>query len=148
VTILGREEGAPPPVDLHAERRNGEFVASLIAEGRIAAAQDLSDGGLAVALAEMALAGGIGATVEVSGPEHAFFFGEDQGRYVVAAALEATAGILEDAGRAGVPAARIGVTGGDALKLGGAAPLALAALAEAYETWLPDYMDRPEGHRP
>ena len=60
--VAGREEGAPPPVDLAAERRNGEFVAALIAAGRITAAQDLSDGGLAVALAEMAMAGGIGAT--------------------------------------------------------------------------------------
>ncbi len=56
--ILGREEGAPPPVDLAAERRNGEFVLSLIRAGRLSAAHDLSDGGLAVALAEMAIAGG------------------------------------------------------------------------------------------
>ena len=84
-TVAGREEGAPPPVDLAAERRNGEFVASLIAAGRVTAVQDLSDGGLAVALAEMAMAGGIGATIEASGPEHAFFFGEDQGRYVLTA---------------------------------------------------------------
>ncbi len=138
--VAAREEGAPPPVDLAAERRNGEFVASLIAERRITAAQDLSDGGLAVALAEMAMAGGIGASIEASGPEHAFFFGEDQGRYVVTAAPAETAGILEAAGRAGVPAARIGVTGGDALKLGGARPAGLAELRRAHETWLPDYM--------
>ena len=141
-TIAGLEQGAPPPVDLAAERRSGEFVASLIAEGRISAAQDLSDGGLAVALAEMAMAGGIGATVEASGPEHAFFFGEDQGRYVVAAAPGETAGVLEAAGRAGVPVARIGVTGGDALKLGGAQPVALARLRKAHESWLPDYMNK------
>ena len=60
-TVAGREEGAPPPVDLAAERRNGEFVASLIRAGRVSAVHDLSDGGLAVALAEMAMAGGIGA---------------------------------------------------------------------------------------
>ena len=141
-TIAGLEQGAPPPVDLAAERRSGEFVASLIAEGRISAAQDLSDGGLAVALAEMAMAGGIGATVEASGPEHAFFFGEDQGRYVVSAAPGETAGVLEAAGRAGVPVARIGVTGGDALKLGGAQPVALARLRNAHESWLPDYMNK------
>ena len=60
----GREEGAPPPVDLAAERRNGEFVASLIRERQVSAVHDLSDGGLAVALAEMAIAGGIGATID------------------------------------------------------------------------------------
>src|SRR5208283_1233247 len=105
--VARREEGAPPRVDLAAERRNGEFVASLIAGGRITAAQDLSDGGLAVALAEMALSGGIGATIEASGPEHAFAFGEDQGRYVLTAAPEETGAILEAAARAGVPIARI-----------------------------------------
>ena len=61
-TVAGREEGAPPPVDLAAERRNGEFVASLIRGGKVSAVHDLSDGGLAVALAEMAMAGGMGAT--------------------------------------------------------------------------------------
>ena len=84
-TVAGREEGAPPPVDLAAERRNGEFVASLIRKATVSAVHDLSDGGLAVALAEMAMAGGIGATVEAQGLSHAFFFGEDQGRYVLTA---------------------------------------------------------------
>ena len=56
--ICGREEGAPPPVDLAAERRNGDFVRALIRDGLVTAAHDLSDGGLAVALAEMAMAVG------------------------------------------------------------------------------------------
>ena len=86
VTVLAREEGAPPPVDLAAERRNGEFVLSLIRAGRVSAVHDLSDGGLAVALAEMAMASGIGGNVEAEGLEHAFFFGEDQGRYVLTCA--------------------------------------------------------------
>ncbi len=142
MTVAGREEGAPPPVDLAAERRNGDFVASLIGEGRVTAVQDLSDGGLAVALAEMAMAGGIGASVDASGPEHAFFFGEDQGRYVLTAAPAETARIVEAGARAGVPVARIGVTGGGALKLGAAPPVALAELRAAHESWLPEFMDR------
>jgi phosphoribosylformylglycinamidine synthase subunit PurL len=141
-TIAGREDGAPPPVDLAVERRNGEFVLSLVAEGRIAAAQDLSDGGLAVALGEMALSGGIGASVEAAGVEHAFFFGEDQGRYVVATAPAETAGVVEAGRRAGVPVTRIGVTGGKALKLGASDPVPLAELSRAYEAWLPEYMER------
>ena len=72
MTVAGREEGAPPPVDLKAERRNGEFVASLIRAQRVSAVHDLSDGGLAVALAEMAMAGAMGATIAAEGPEHAF----------------------------------------------------------------------------
>ena len=146
VTVLGREEGAPPPVDLKAERRNGDFVASLIRDGRVSAVHDLSDGGLAVALAEMAMAGGIGAMVEVEGGlSHAFFFGEDQGRYVLTAPSAESEGIADEAKRLGVPLSRLGVTGGDALKLGDSAPLALAALSEAYENWLPAYMSHPQG---
>src|SRR5208282_3629846 len=79
-TICGRDEGAPPPVDLAAERLNGALVAALIGDGKASAVHDLSDGGLAVALAEMAIAGGIGATIDQAalvGPAHAFFFGED-----------------------------------------------------------------------
>ena len=139
-TVAGREEGAPPPVDLATERRNGEFVASVIRGGRVSAVHDLSDGGLAVALAEMAMAGGIGAERRGAGPlEHAFFFGEDQGRYVLTAPPAESAAIADEAKRLGVSLARIGVTGGQTLKLGGAAPVALAALSKAYESWLPDY---------
>jgi phosphoribosylformylglycinamidine synthase len=143
--VAGREEGAPPPVDLAHERRNGEFVAALIAGGQVSAAHDLSDGGLAIALAEMAIAGGIGARVETAGPEHAFFFGEDQGRYVLTAPPPRTASIVAEAERAGVPLLRIGVTGGDSLTIGGSPPIALACLSEAHESWLPDYMDHPGG---
>ena len=149
-TVAGREEGAPPPVDLAAERRNGEFVASLIRAGRVSAVHDLSDGGLAVALAEMAMAGRIGASVEAGGQEphiqeHAFFFGEDQGRYVLTASPTERATLAEEARRLDVPLSRLGATGGDTLNLGEAAPVALAGLSKAYENWLPAYMSRPQG---
>jgi phosphoribosylformylglycinamidine synthase II len=147
-TIAGREEGAPPPVDLAAERRNGEFVAALIAARQIGAVHDVSDGGLAVSLAEMSIAGGVGATIEAASLEHAFFFGEDQGRYVLAAAPADTAAIADEAARRGVPLLRIGVTSGDTLRLGAAAPVALAALREAHETWFPDTMDHAQGKNP
>jgi phosphoribosylformylglycinamidine synthase len=145
MTVAGREESAPPPVDLVAERRNGEFVASLIRAGRVTAVHDISDGGLAVALAEMALAGGIGGTVTAFGSEHAFFFGEDQARYVLTAAPAETGRIAEEAKRLTVSLMRIGVTGGEMIRLDAAAPVALAALRQAYENWLPDFMDRSEG---
>ena len=63
--VCGREEGAPPPVDLPTERRHGELVRALCEQGQIEACHDLSDGGLYVALAEMALASGIGADLEL-----------------------------------------------------------------------------------
>src|ERR1035437_2049385 len=82
--ICGREEGAPPPVDLAAERRNGDLVRPLLGEGLVSAVHDVSDGGLLVALAEMAMASSIGAALEVAPfAVHAFWFGEEQGRYVV-----------------------------------------------------------------
>jgi phosphoribosylformylglycinamidine synthase len=145
IAVAGHDEGAPPPVDLAAERRNGECVASLIRSGAVSAVHDLSDGGLAVALAEMAMGGGIGASIEGDGGlTHAFFFGEDQGRYVVTAPPAERGAIAAEAKRLNVPLSRIGVTGGDSLRLGQATPVALAALSEAYETWLPDFMSHPQ----
>ena len=102
--IAGREEGAPPPVNLVAERRNGDFVRHQIAAGGVHACHDVSDGGLLVALAEMALAGNTGCALE-DPPEEisptGFWFGEDQARYVIAAAD--ASGLLEAARTAGVP---------------------------------------------
>ena len=138
--ICGREEGAPPPVDLAAERRNGDFVRGLIAEGRVSACHDVSDGGIAAALAEMALAGDLGATVEVPGgvAAHGWLFGEDQARYLVTASVSDADFILRYAD-VEVAVERIGTTGGDALRLGEAA-VSMAALRDAHEGWLPGYM--------
>jgi phosphoribosylformylglycinamidine synthase II len=140
--ICGREEGAPPPVDLAAERRNGDFVRDLVQKGQVKTAHDLSEGGLAIALAEMAMASGIGAMIEAipAAPAHAALFGEDQARYLIAVNAAETAGIIAAAKAANVAVARIGVTGGDALKLPGETPLIVAELAKAHESWLPDYM--------
>jgi phosphoribosylformylglycinamidine synthase len=140
--ICGREEGAPPPVDLVVERRNGDFVRALIRAGRVSAVHDISDGGLAVAVAEMAMAGGIGARIELPAgvAAHGFLFGEDQGRYVLAAKPEAVAALEADAAAAGVPVERIGATGAATLTLGAEAPISLSDLATAHEGWLPAYM--------
>ena len=139
--VLGREEGAPPPVDLALERRHGEFVLRLIRDGLVTAVHDLSDGGLALAVAEMAIKGGVGARLaRPLGPEplHAYFFGEDQGRYLVT--TPAVGAVLAAAAAAGVAAAPIGETGGNVLALPDEAPIPLAALSRAYESWMPAYM--------
>jgi phosphoribosylformylglycinamidine synthase subunit PurL len=146
-TICGREEGAPPPVDLAAERRNGEFVLGLIRAGRVTAVHDISDGGLGVSLAEMAIAGGLGAEIDtgaVEGPLHGFLFGEDQGRYVVTARSDEAAALLAEAGASGVPIRRLGVTGGDALTLPGEFPIVIRDLATASESWFPAFMAGPQ----
>jgi phosphoribosylformylglycinamidine synthase len=140
--ILGTEDGPPPPVDLRAERRNGDFVRGRIAAGVARACHDVSDGGLLVAVTEMALAGGTGVQllpVQDGIAPHAFWFGEDQGRYVLAVA-DARA-LLAEAAAAGVPARRIGTSGGGDLTLPDGATISLGALRAAHERFLPAWMD-------
>ncbi|MBI1776670.1 MAG: phosphoribosylformylglycinamidine synthase subunit PurL [Proteobacteria bacterium] len=142
--VARKEEGAPPPVDLVAERRNGDFVRTLIAQSSISACHDLSDGGLLVGLAEMALAGNIGATLAASPadvPSHAFFFGEDQARYLVT--TDDAKAVMALAETAGVPACVLGTTGGLALTAAGGDAISLAELRRAHEDWLPGYMATP-----
>jgi phosphoribosylformylglycinamidine synthase len=139
--ICGREEGAPPPVDLAAERRNGDFVRGLIAEGVATAAHDVSDGGLLVSLAEMAIASGIGATLEPAPiAAHAFWFGEDQARYIVTIAEQHADALIARGRAAQVALRRLGTTCGDSVRVAGEQPLALAVLRERFEGWLPVYM--------
>ena len=91
------------------------------------------------------MAGEIGASVDSEGADHAFFFGEDQGRYVLTASPAERAAIAGEAKRLIVPLSRIGATGGETLRLGGASPVALATLSKASETWLPETMSHPQG---
>ena len=145
--IHGRTDGPPPPVDLAHEKRVGDFVRKLVRSGTATAVHDCSDGGLAVALAEMAMASGIGATLP--GIKDAdpipVFFGEDQGRYVVTLNLdpqgEEMAALWEEAKALGIHAPWIGTTGGTELKLGGARAIPVAELKSAHESWFPRFMD-------
>jgi phosphoribosylformylglycinamidine synthase len=141
--VCGREDGAPPPVDLAAERKNGDFVRHLIHSGLVDTVHDCSDGGLAVAVAEMAMAGGIGASLPecpLDLPCHAYLFGEDQGRYVVAVDPDSAPDILYSAASKGLAVVIAGLTGGDVLTLPGEETISLAELKAAHESWLPDYM--------
>jgi phosphoribosylformylglycinamidine synthase II len=144
--VAGREEGAPPPVDLAAEKRNGDFVRSMITAGVATAVHDVSDGGLMVALAEMALAGKVGAKLHGAPqgvPAHGHWFGEDQARYVVTVAESSAATVIDAAAGSGITAARIGTTGGDRLIPGDEAPILLNELREAHEEWFPRFMAGP-----
>ena len=138
--VAGREDGAPPPVDLAAEKRNGDFVRAAIQSGQVSVVHDLSDGGLIAAAAEMALASGCGAQLNADDelPAHAWLFGEDQGRYLVATA--AGDALLAAAEAQGVPARIVGAAGGDELAAPGVFSLSLARLRRAHEDWLPRYM--------
>ncbi len=138
--ICGRDEGAPPPVDLAAERRHGDLVRDLIRAGLVTAVHDISDGGLLIALAEMAMPSGIGAVLAAPSdiPPHAFWFGEDQARYVVTA--KDAHSVMQRAKVAGVPLTRLGATGGAVLAIDGERPLPVEEIKRCFEAWLPAYM--------
>jgi phosphoribosylformylglycinamidine synthase subunit PurL len=142
--VCGREEGAPPPVDLTAEKRNGDVVRGMIHAGTATAAHDVSDGGLLIAVAEMAVASGIGAQL-LAAPAaivpHAYWFGEDQARYIVTVAAEQAGLVLAKMKGAGVPCVRIGTTGGEAVAIAGETPVSIAALRSGFEGWFPAYMN-------
>ena len=140
--IAAREDGAPPPVDLDRERQNGDFVRDLIKERLLSACHDVSDGGIAVAVAEMALAArGLGVVFETRSDiaVHAFLFGEDQARYI--AATGSPDALLARAGRAGIAVAAIGLTTNDGqLTLGPDDVIPVDMLRSVHESWLPGFM--------
>jgi phosphoribosylformylglycinamidine synthase len=145
--IEGREEGAAPPVDLAAEKKHGAFVRGLIGNGRVDTCHDVSDGGVLAALAEMALAscgktGGIGASVGQASIADAiaFWFGEDQARYLIAAPFAQAERIVAEARAAGIAVAELGKTGGTDLVIDDKERVAVARLRAAHEGWFPKFM--------
>jgi phosphoribosylformylglycinamidine synthase len=140
--LLGMEDGPPPPVDLQLERRNGDYVRAAIRSRTIKAAHDLSDGGLAVALAEMCMAAGKGANCKISSNSpHAALFGEDQARYLVTVEAQWADYFAMTAGDAYVHVQRIGEVGGTELKIGDMISISVEQLKEAHEAWLPENMN-------
>lgn len=135
--IHGKEAGAPPPVDLAAERQHGDFIRAQIRARTVTACHDISDGGLLVTLTEMAMAGQRGAQIDFTPAHPTSWFSEDQGCYVVT--VKDAAAFLAAAKAAGVPAQSIGSVGGGALKLG-TAQTTVSQLQALHQGWLPRYM--------
>ncbi|MGK6321045.1 phosphoribosylformylglycinamidine synthase subunit PurL [Sphingomonas sp. DT-204] len=143
--VHGREEGPPPPVDLEAERRNGAFVRRWIANGALTAVHDVSDGGLAVAIAEMALASSIGAHIHAPHPLGlaGSYFAEDQGLYVATVDDLKLNDFLLASVRAGVPVEPLGKTIAHRLIFEcaeGDHVVTLDALRAAHEDFFPSLM--------
>ena len=140
--ILRREDGAPPPVDLDAEKRNGDYVRKLIRMRRVNAVHDLSDGGLAIAACEMAFTSNIGVSLSgATGMQpHAWLFGEDQGRYLLSVDQHSVNPIISTAKGKGVSAQIVGKVGGDRITAAGAFDVSLEGLREKHESWLPEFM--------
>jgi phosphoribosylformylglycinamidine synthase len=138
--LFGREDGAPPPVDLEFERRNGDFVRRLIRSRMVSAVHDLSDGGLAIAAAEMALASNVGLELSPTSHAHAhaFLFGEDQGRYLIATAEPDP--IVAAGRQAGLNIALAGQAGGADFACHELFRVPLDRLRAAHEEWMPAYM--------
>jgi phosphoribosylformylglycinamidine synthase len=146
----GREEGDAPPINPDKERWRGAAVRTLIERGAVSAVHDISDGGMAVALAEMALAGKIGATISTNaGRDHheamtaaELWFGEDQSRYIVVATPGIDIGQVDFEDENMMRCSHrvhLGKTGGDALALDGAI-IPLADLGAAHDSFFKDWM--------
>ncbi len=139
--VAGREGGAPPPVDLDAEKTHGQFVREQIAFGQIKAAHDISDGGLLVALSEMALSGNLGADINI--PESdtllAWAFGEDQARYLVQVEDAVKFQALLD--EHNLEGHQIGITKvSQILTVGPDVTISLEEIRQCYESKLPQMM--------
>ncbi|CAD7045096.1 phosphoribosylformylglycinamidine synthase subunit PurL [Pseudorhizobium endolithicum] len=141
--VLNSSDGPPPVVDLAAERRNGDFVRGLIRNGQVTACHDISDGGLLLALAEMAMASGNGIAASLEGqrgPSHALLFGEDQARYVLAVASDLANFIEASAESAAIPFRKLGTVGGDRLVVDDLVDVGVTDLVNANESWFPGFM--------
>ncbi|APX66166.1 phosphoribosylformylglycinamidine synthase subunit PurL [Sphingomonas sp. gentR] len=143
--IEGREAGPPPSIDLDAERRTGDLVREAIIAGHLTAVHDVSDGGIAVTVAEMALAGNIGALIQFpeQGEACRQLFAEDQGLYIATVEDTALMDFLANAHQAGVEVERIGRTAGTRLifeREDGDFVVALDDLRRAHEGFFPALM--------
>ncbi|MGV6820932.1 MAG: phosphoribosylformylglycinamidine synthase subunit PurL [Parvularcula sp.] len=137
--LFGISDGAPPPVDLDAEKKTGEIILRLVRETPITSVHDVSDGGLLVAIAETALASGAGAilTTPVKDRRAAFWFGEDQGRYVITIPASEADNLVLKFAMAGIQAGRIGVMGGEEILLDGREHLSIFDLDLMHRAPLP-----------
>ena len=143
--LKGDDLGPPPAVDLDEAVRMGESVRTFIIDGEVRAVHDVSDGGVACAIAEMALSAGLGA--DIYGPEAGragFLFGEDQNRYVVAVD-PANEDAAQKAFKAlGLTYTQVGVFKPETIDFvlvgGTRQSMSVATLREAHEGWLPRYM--------
>lgn len=141
--ILNRTDGDAPHVDLSTEKKNGEFVRHLIETGMITTCHDLSDGGLALALAEMVIKSKKGIKAQLTGqmPPHAELFGEDQARYLIAVNAPELPKVIAAGKQSSVDLQIVGKVEGDHLEVENQFKLSVDSLHDAYENWFPNFMD-------
>jgi phosphoribosylformylglycinamidine synthase len=144
-TILRRRGTSIPALDLGREAAVGRTVRSAIAGGLLSSAHDLSEGGLAVGLAESAIAGGHGATIEPAEglPLHVWLFSESASRILVSLPPGALPDLERIAASEGVPIATLGTVGGGNVSVGADLSIPVTDLRERYETSFPRAMGYP-----
>lgn len=140
--IFDREDGAPPKVDLELEKSTAALISNLIKEENIIACHDLSNGGLALGLAKIAMASNIGIEAQISEelPLIAALFAEDQARYLIACSQDDEKLLVEKLKLSGKIFNKIGQTKGSNLVIANEVNIEVSKLIEAYEKWLPEYM--------
>jgi phosphoribosylformylglycinamidine synthase len=143
--LLGSTAGRPPALDLSKERELLELLQACARDDVLASAHDCGDGGIAVALAESAIAGAHGFAVTVPGdlPPHVALFSESASRVVVSVAPERADTLTELAGRFGVPCANLGETGGPRVVFGGLFETTVEELGDIYEGAIPSLLEAP-----
>jgi phosphoribosylformylglycinamidine synthase II len=143
--LLGSTAGRPPALDLSKERELLELLRACARDDVLASAHDCGDGGIAVALAESAIAGAHGFAVTVPGdlPPHVALFSESASRVVVSVAPERADTLTELAGRFGVPCANLGETGGPRVVFGGLFETTVEELSDIYEGAIPALLGAP-----
>jgi phosphoribosylformylglycinamidine synthase len=141
--VHGLDAGSPPPADLGLAASLHGLVADLVANRRVSAVHDVADGGLAVALTEMAIAGNCGLAVVPDGDlvPAAWCFAESASRVVVTAAPVGLEEVLTRARDARVPARDAGMTGGQSLVIAGALDIALADARDAWHNAIPRHFE-------
>jgi phosphoribosylformylglycinamidine synthase len=142
-TVHGLDGGLPPEADLDVARALHSLVSEIVTSRLVSAVHDASDGGLAVTLAEMAIAGGCGFAVapEEGLPNAAWCFAESTSRVVVAVAPDRLDGLLGRARAAGVPARDCGMTGGSRITIDGVCDVALADATTVWRDAIPAIVD-------
>ena len=134
---------APPPINLAAEKAHGSFIQQQILKGNIDSAHDISDGGLIVAVAEMAIKSRFGAEIEVPimGQINGWAFGEDQARFLVSTANSSA--LVAEAKKSGIEITRIGkVSNTSELKFGSTDAISIEELIATYENCIPSLMTK------
>ena len=123
------------------ERRNGDFIRGLINKGHLKTCNDVSDGGLLITITEMAIASKCGVILSTPNGAlpHAFWFGEDQARYVVTIPITAEIDFFNHAMLSEIDVMIIGVTGGDSIVVDGDS-VKLTAISKSYYDWFDNYM--------